>query len=95
MEACTAYMRPARCMTFPRRVDLFSWQEYGHRVRLASHSVYREFITGFGLEFFPLGGDPKVNHSPGMRNSQHTRRAIMSWHQLLKTETGPHKYMDL
>jgi len=30
-------------------------------VRLASHSVYRDFITGFGLEFFPLGGDPKVN----------------------------------
>ncbi|KAL6757984.1 sterol 3-beta-glucosyltransferase [Haematococcus lacustris] len=35
-------------------------QEYGHRVRLASHAVYREFITGFGLEFYPLGGDPKV-----------------------------------
>ena len=44
--------RPQRSSAIP--------QEYGHRVRLASHAVYREFITNFGLEFYPLGGDPKV-----------------------------------
>lgn len=35
-------------------------QEYGHRVRLATHANFREFVTESGLEFFPLGGDPKV-----------------------------------
>ncbi|PWA62788.1 UDP-glucuronosyl/UDP-glucosyltransferase [Artemisia annua] len=35
-------------------------QEYGHRVRLATHSNFKEFVRSSGLEFFPLGGDPKV-----------------------------------
>ena len=39
---------------------LFVLQEYGHRVRVASHAAYRKFVTSFGLEFYPLGGDPKV-----------------------------------
>lgn len=41
---------------------LFFWvmQDYGHRVRLATHSNFKEFVLTAGLEFFPLGGDPKV-----------------------------------
>lgn len=35
-------------------------QEYGHRVRLATHSNFKEFVLAAGLEFFALGGDPKV-----------------------------------
>eukprot|EP00899_Mesostigma_viride_P020931 jgi/Mesvir1/2883/Mv13959-RA.2 len=35
-------------------------KNYGHRVRLASHANYRDFVTENGLEFFPLGGDPKI-----------------------------------
>ncbi|XP_020540458.1 sterol 3-beta-glucosyltransferase UGT80A2 isoform X2 [Jatropha curcas] len=34
--------------------------EYGHRVRLATHSNFKDFVLTAGLEFFPLGGDPKV-----------------------------------
>ena len=35
-------------------------QEYGHRVRLATHAVYRDFVEEHDLEFFPLGGNPQV-----------------------------------
>ncbi|KAG6647393.1 hypothetical protein CIPAW_07G076100 [Carya illinoinensis] len=32
----------------------------GHRVRLATHANFKDFVLTAGLEFFPLGGDPKV-----------------------------------
>lgn len=35
-------------------------KEYGHRVRIATHSQLRPFVEQFGLEFFPLGGDPEL-----------------------------------
>ncbi|KAK5134626.1 hypothetical protein LTR08_006282 [Meristemomyces frigidus] len=31
---------------------------YKHRVRLATHPVFKEFVTENGLEFFSIGGDP-------------------------------------
>jgi hypothetical protein len=39
---------------------VFFEQDYGHRVRLATHANFKEFVLTAGLEFFPLGGDPKV-----------------------------------
>ena len=29
-------------------------------MRLATHSNFKEFVKASGLEFYPLGGDPKV-----------------------------------
>lgn len=37
-------------------------------MRLASHANFREFVTSFGLEFYPLGGDPKVLSQYVVRN---------------------------
>lgn len=31
---------------------------YGHRVRLATHPNFKDFVTENGLEFFSIGGDP-------------------------------------
>eukprot|EP00798_Chlamydomonas_sp_ICE-L_P006650 gene6650-3309_t len=38
----------------------YTLMSHGHRVRLASHATYRDFVTNAGVEFFPLGGDPKI-----------------------------------
>ncbi|KAJ7768345.1 hypothetical protein B0H16DRAFT_1453071 [Mycena metata] len=33
-------------------------QKHGHRVRLATHNVFEDFVRQSGLEFYPIGGDP-------------------------------------
>lgn len=33
-------------------------ERYGHRVRLATHPVFADFVRDNGLEFFSIGGDP-------------------------------------
>ncbi|KAE8361542.1 hypothetical protein BDV27DRAFT_132880 [Aspergillus caelatus] len=33
-------------------------QAHGHRVRLATHLMFRDFVNEHGLEFFNIGGDP-------------------------------------
>ncbi|XAR48353.1 Sterol 3-beta-glucosyltransferase [Bertholletia excelsa] len=43
-------------------------QADGHRVRLATHSNFKEFVLNAGLEFYPLGGDPKILASYMVKN---------------------------
>ena len=33
-------------------------ENYGHRVRLATHAIFKSFVEENGLEFFNIGGDP-------------------------------------
>ncbi|RGP70242.1 udp-glucose,sterol transferase [Fusarium sporotrichioides] len=33
-------------------------QRHGHRVRLATHNTFADFVRESGLEFYPIGGDP-------------------------------------
>ncbi|KAL8683412.1 MAG: hypothetical protein Q9186_000674 [Xanthomendoza sp. 1 TL-2023] len=33
-------------------------EEYGHRIRLATHPTFQSFVEENGLEFFSIGGDP-------------------------------------
>ncbi|XP_077248673.1 UDP-Glycosyltransferase superfamily protein [Tasmannia lanceolata] len=35
-------------------------QEFGHHVRLATHTNFRSFVTSAGINFYPLGGDPRI-----------------------------------
>ncbi|KAJ9130911.1 UDP-Glycosyltransferase/glycogen phosphorylase [Pleurostoma richardsiae] len=47
---------------------------YGHRVRLATHPTFKDFVQQHGLEFFSIGGDPTrlmafMVKNPGLRPS--------------------------
>lgn len=41
---------------------------HGHRVRIATHGTFREFIKEAGLEFYNIGGDPHELMSYMVRN---------------------------
>ncbi|KAI4728751.1 UDP-Glycosyltransferase/glycogen phosphorylase [Aureobasidium sp. EXF-10728] len=55
-------------------------QRFGHRVRLATHGVFRDFVTKAGLEFYSIGGDPNelmayMVKNPGLIPSMKTMQA--------------------
>ncbi|KAJ5278347.1 hypothetical protein N7524_004500 [Penicillium chrysogenum] len=55
-------------------------QKHGHRVRIATHDVFADFVHESGLEFFPIGGDPAelmafMVKNPGLIPQMKTLRA--------------------
>ncbi|CAI6097607.1 unnamed protein product [Clonostachys chloroleuca] len=53
---------------------------HGHRVRIATHGVFSDFVRSSGLEFFPIGGDPAdlmayMVKNPGLVPSMESLRA--------------------
>jgi UDP:flavonoid glycosyltransferase YjiC (YdhE family) len=54
-------------------------QKFGHRVRLATHDTFRDFVQSQGLEFYPIGGNPEelmayMVKNPGLIPSMKTLR---------------------
>ncbi|KAK0385361.1 hypothetical protein NLU13_7837 [Sarocladium strictum] len=55
-------------------------QKYGHRVRLATHDCFSDFVRQSSLEFFSIGGDPTelmayMVKNPGLMPSMKSLRA--------------------
>lgn len=55
----TALSRDFKYAFNSRWFDVFL-QEFGHHVRLATHANFSAFVKSAGVEFYPLGGDPRV-----------------------------------
>lgn len=43
-------------------------QQHGHRVRIATHNVFADFVQNAGLEFYPVGGNPAALMSYMVKN---------------------------
>lgn len=60
--------------------QLLSKPPYGHRVRICTHPVFKDFVEGHGLQFFSIGGDPEalmayMVKNPGLLPSRESVKA--------------------
>jgi hypothetical protein len=49
-------------------------QRHGHRVRIATHDVFIDFVRKAGLESYPVGGDPAALMAYMVKNPTYTPR---------------------
>ncbi|KAH8892922.1 UDP-Glycosyltransferase/glycogen phosphorylase [Thozetella sp. PMI_491] len=60
--------------------QLLSQPPYGHRVRICTHAVFKDFVESNGVEFFSIGGDPEalmayMVKNPGLLPSRESFKA--------------------
>ncbi|KAK1992893.1 glycosyltransferase family 28 domain-containing protein [Colletotrichum falcatum] len=60
--------------------QLLAGPPYGHRVRICTHPVFKEFVESNGVDFFSIGGDPEalmayMVKNPGLLPSRESVRA--------------------
>lgn len=54
----------------------------GHRIRIATHGVFREFVRSAGggrLEFFDISGDPKELMAWMVKSARSVPRPVLSF----------------
>lgn len=62
-------------------------QKSGHRVRVATHNVFKSFVLSAGLEFFPIGGNPAELMAVSLLTSKIT---LLTLHLVY----GPEPWLD-
>lgn len=67
-------------------------KKHGHRVRLATHIAFRNFVNENGLEFFSIGGDPSelmafMVKNPGLLPDLRTIRSGDIWRRRQEMKT--------
>ncbi|KAK2012539.1 glycosyltransferase family 28 domain-containing protein [Colletotrichum eremochloae] len=60
--------------------QLLAKPPYGHRVRICTHPVFKDFVESNGVEFFSIGGDPEalmayMVKNPGLLPSRESVKA--------------------
>jgi UDP:flavonoid glycosyltransferase YjiC (YdhE family) len=64
-------------------------QRHGHRVRIASHDVFADFVEKAGLEFYPVGGDPAALMAYMVKNPS----LLPSFQTIMEGEIGRKRTM--
>ena len=74
------------CSSFSLGKELLA---VGHRVRLATHEVFRSFVRENGLEFYPLAGNPADLMSFMVKNAG----IIPSMSSIVAGDVGKHRHI--